>query len=1041
MDGRGELLGREGMLSALDDALQSALRGRGNVVVVSGEAGLGKSSLIGEALTRGRALGFSLHTGRAWEYADAPPLFPLHGCLRALGIDPGFATDDGATFALWERTLSALSVQSEQAPVLWAIEDLHAADLQSLDLLSFLSQPLRSLRVLVVVSARMEDPRLVDRTLERLRRMARDGVDLRLEPLSFADTVALLQLVVSKPVPEELVRTLAERSAGNPLVAVEYGRALKASRRPTVLTTSLPHNVRDVVAERARWLPEKTREVLDVCAVVGREFSAVVVGAAMELLPARVIDLLLAALRSGLVEETEPGAFRFSHVLVQEALYEGIAPATRAHWHAAVAKSLASRQETLELLVTRAHHAVLGLSAGGLEGVEPLLERAVEALSASGAHDRAHRLQTRVDEARATGMLPSASVDQLLASAELARRAGRHQTCETLCHRVLAHGRAQGDATVIARGALALGASLRPGVVIAPLVAALQEAQESLPESEVALRCLVSARLAAALQPHPDPQVPIAMARESIAMTRETGDETLLRQVLVFAGSALVDYAPFDERMAAARELQALARAHGDLAQELLATIRLSMDRLVVGEMTELAKDVERALQLSSALGSPEHRWRPLLLQSMQAAMQGDFATAERAVVEVRELSSVCDDPALLLCLNAHVAMTWRLWRKDEEVRKLASTLEHDVFLHTPGLGPAIRGMMYARIEDAEATAREVALVEPHLPRLMVEPDLDCNVAEAIAMAGSDALRREIRERITSRPRRGVSMGHIPVCYDGPAARLVGLLDASLGDGEAALCHLREALAIAEHDHHAPFVAQTEYEIGKLLTTTGDTVAAADCFRRALAVAEQAGMDGLVAAARVRLDEDAPAEGSPEPVPARGAAMLTLDRDGDAWHLQREGRGLRLRDSRGVQLLARLLERPGEEIHVLVLASDGAAPLPESDAGDQLDEQARQSYRARLRELERDLEDARDAADLGRAERLEQERQMLVDELERAVGLGRRVRKAGSTTERARVNVQKRLREAIGRIEAHDPELGGYLAGAVRTGTYCCFRP
>jgi len=106
-----------------------------------------------------------------------------------------------------------------------------------------------------------------------------------------------------------------------------------------------------------------------------------------------------------------------------------------------------------------------------------------------------------------------------------------------------------------------------------------------------------------------------------------------------------------------------------------------------------------------------------------------------------------------------------------------------------------------------------------------------------------------------------------------------------------------------------------------------------------------------------------------------------------------------------------------------------------------LDEQAARTYRARLRELSEELAAAEAAADLGRIERLGRERDWLEAEVSRAFGLGGRGRAAGSASERARVNVQRRIKEAVARIASLDPELGGYLRASVRTGTFCTFRP
>jgi hypothetical protein len=188
-------------------------------------------------------------------------------------------------------------------------------------------------------------------------------------------------------------------------------------------------------------------------------------------------------------------------------------------------------------------------------------------------------------------------------------------------------------------------------------------------------------------------------------------------------------------------------------------------------------------------------------------------------------------------------------------------------------------------------------------------------------------------------------------------------------------------------------------------------------------------MTGLVS----RVATAAPAPSAPP--------SLTLDREGEVWRLERGARIVRVRDSRGIQLLARLVERAGEEVHVLALASEDGTSAPESDTGELLDEAARKAYRARLSAIADELAAAERAGAAARDAKLERERDALVTELTRAAGLGGRSRRGGSATERARINVQRRLKDAIVRIAEADAELGAYVESAVRTGTFCSFSP
>ena len=171
---------------------------------------------------------------------------------------------------------------------------------------------------------------------------------------------------------------------------------------------------------------------------------------------------------------------------------------------------------------------------------------------------------------------------------------------------------------------------------------------------------------------------------------------------------------------------------------------------------------------------------------------------------------------------------------------------------------------------------------------------------------------------------------------------------------------------------------------------------------------------------------------------ARGDAAPRLERDGDVWAVAFAGRAVRVKHSKGLDDLAVLLSRPGDDVHCLELMGGGDVG---GEAGPGIDPQARRAYQTRIRELQEDLDAARDANDLGRAERLEEELDALVQQLAGAFGLGGRARGTGSTAERARSAVTWRIRSTVKRLAELHPELGRHLDNAVRTGTWCTYRP
>ncbi len=160
--------------------------------------------------------------------------------------------------------------------------------------------------------------------------------------------------------------------------------------------------------------------------------------------------------------------------------------------------------------------------------------------------------------------------------------------------------------------------------------------------------------------------------------------------------------------------------------------------------------------------------------------------------------------------------------------------------------------------------------------------------------------------------------------------------------------------------------------------------------------------------------------------------------EGATWAIAYAGATCRLRDSKGVRDLVVLLARPGEDVHCLELV--GGADVG-SAAGPAIDQQARLAYQRRIRDLQADIDDARVANDPARAERAEEEFDILVQQLSEAFGLSGRTRGTGSAAERARSAVGWRIRAAIRHAAEAHPTLGRHLENAVHTGTWCSYRP
>ena len=237
------------------------------------------------------------------------------------------------------------------------------------------------------------------------------------------------------------------------------------------------------------------------------------------------------------------------------------------------------------------------------------------------------------------------------------------------------------------------------------------------------------------------------------------------------------------------------------------------------------------------------------------------------------------------------------------------------------------------------------------------------------------------------------------------------------------------------------FAGAVDHYLGLCAHHLGDTADAIDRFERAADTERRVGAPAWAHRSEAEL-----ARLGATPRSLRTAAELgTFRCEAGVWELRFAGRTARVKDAKGLHDLAALLAYPRARVPVGALAGvAGGAPITAEaalGADPVLDERARASYRARIAELEHDLSEAEAHNDLERIARAQWERDLVIEELSAAAGLGGRTRQLGSGIERARKAVTGRIRDAMRHIAEVHPELGEHLDESVSTGTTCCYDP
>jgi tetratricopeptide (TPR) repeat protein len=398
-------------------------------------------------------------------------------------------------------------------------------------------------------------------------------------------------------------------------------------------------------------------------------------------------------------------------------------------------------------------------------------------------------------------------------------------------------------------------------------------------------------------------------------------------------------------------------------------------------------------------------------------------------------------------------------------LRGACDEAEQEALLACEELSPYLRREMgwplselgRIRLRKGDIEGAEEALLAAHRAGWEPQPGL---ALVRLARGESAAAAAAIRDAL-ERPSR-IPSKELPPNTELQRAPLLDAqveIEIACGDLGRAQAAADELERVAGRFQSRALVAGATLARGRVRLAEGDAAEAERCCTEAARLWNEIGAPYEAAIARMVLAEALRAGGSEDRAVLELQAARTIlerievavdataetnvfRREGDYWCVVFEGRTVRVRDLKGMRYLAQLLAHPGRELHVLdLVAAETGQQTALGDAGEMLDERAKTAYRRRLVEIEDDIEQARALEDAEREAQADAERDFLVRELARAIGLGGRDRRAASTSERARSGVTRAVRQGIARIGEHHPELGEHLNHAVRTGTYCAYVP
>jgi len=1050
-------VGRTRELERIEAACAAARSGgAGTLVVVSGEAGIGKSRLVEEVAGRARAAGLAVASARCWVDGGAPPLWPWEPLLDQLTGDgtrlracDEAGVGDRDRFALFVAITDQLAEACARSPACLIVDDAQAADAGTLLLVRFVARSLGRLPLVLVLTRRTGDPPAARGVGPLLDELDAEATPLVLSPFSEDEVAAFLAVHGFGESDPDLVPAIHRITGGNPL----FLRRVVAAGPPQ--PGEAPPSGLPMAIDRAlAGLDPGTRTVLQASAVLGLDPTVAEAAAVAGVEPVAVLDAVAGA--EGLAAPAGLDRFAFAHELVRSALEASLRPADRLVVHARAVAAVAHVGPAArpEALARRAHHALAAAprSTDDARLAVAACRRAARAMADAFAYESADDLLAAAVALYGPSGLGHPPGALLVEWAQAALACGRMTDARGRFERAVRVVEGEDDPALLAEAALGLGGhwvnEYRTPVDRARVLGLQRRALAGLPAGErggavshaatSALRCRLRARLAAE---EAFDGAPVEAVLDALAAARGTGDPRAHAEALSVTHHVLLTPALAAGRLALADELVRVASEAGLGVLALMGLCWRAVDLFLAGDDRAVAA-LEDLRERANALGCQNILYVVGAIDAMLLIRAGRFAEAEAASVRCRALGEAIGEVDTLGYHAAHLmGIRWIQGREAElldlagEVAASPTLVADDFAFRTT----AAAFMARAGLRD-EARAALDGLAADGLARLPQSTTWLVGMTGVVELAvelGDPAIAREAYDLLA--PYAGVpTLGGMAVICLGSTERALGLAAGVEGDWARAADHLERAVAANARLGNLPLVAVARADLAGAVGRAGDRDRATELLRVAVGEAEGLGMAERASAWRERLGEleAAPAAATGAPDEVRG----TLRPEGAGWLVALGDRRAHVADRVGMRYLAQLVSRPGQLVPALTLASAGEVP-DDTSPHELLDDRARADYAARAAELSRDLAEAEAHHDLARAEGLRAEMDALVDQLESAVGLGGRTRTFADPAERARSAVSKAIKRAIDAIDAADPALAAPLRATVTTGVACSYTP
>jgi predicted ATPase/class 3 adenylate cyclase len=867
---RSRYVGRVPELELLQAALKDARTGDRRAVLLSGEPGIGKTTLAARFAAQASVEGVSVLYGRCDEDVFVPyqpwaealsslieqaPLDLVQAHVHEYGtvigrvvpavwgrVAPhapeGRGTEETDRPRFFAATVDLLARASEAAPVLLLLDDLHWADAGTVDLLRHVLSAGRPLHVLVLGAFRDADVGAEDPLAVALAALHREqGVErLPLRGLGDDDLLAFLELVAGHEMDDDGVAlrdALSAETDGNPFFVGELLRHLASTgaiyqdnagrwlASEDIRTAGLPVSIREVVGQRVRSLGAETHHVLTLASVIGRDFDLAVLERVTDFDDVRLVDLCDAAVAAQILRDRDRGdGYTFAHALIAHTLYDDLSGARRVRAHRSVAEAIEElteddpRRRVGELAYHWAQSTRPGDAAKAVHYAELAGAGAIAALAPVEAVRWYAQALDLLDGA--TDADEQARARVLLGLGDAQRRAGQAAYRETLLEAARLSDRA-GDVDLLARAALTnnRGWQSRIGAVDEDRLAVLRRALALLDPDQIATRSRLVALSAMEQIYTTTLDDRLALAQEAIALARASGDTSAIADALIRAVQSVVASPTLAQRQRWIFEAVGLADNLSDPAQRFLARHLLIRCELESANRDEIDEQLAVTGTILEQLPHAGLRWTHAYDIAVQALLAGNLPDAERLATEALNLGMEAEQPDAFTIYGSQML---NIRVRQGRIAELIPLIEQTV-ADMPGQAvyQSVLAMAYA---DAGDLARCRGLLETaHAGDYVVAYDNSWSSAmycwaDAAIRTGHRAAAEVLHARLLPF-RDHLVTTHVTV--DPVVSHVLGRLERLLGRHDDADASFRHAHRLHTTLRCPPFVALTEAEWAQLL--------------------------------------------------------------------------------------------------------------------------------------------------------------------------------------------------------------------------------